>query len=229
MVQRYYEEVKLKTMPTEEEIRKGMRESIMRPVPGDDQDTIYKNKMERFRQIHVWAKNKLAYPLLKQFEKILGRFLIKSIDDIPEKWFNNHMRMMYYSWDQGLEDMWMLQHRAMNPRKAIEYGTPENYMEKYIKHKYGPGNKYRKMIFQIWLTEALEDSIDREWFNMFTMRLTHEMMKHYGVSKEEMDKVPKVGKYPIYKSGIEYNPQYFIENRDMKVWKKPDGRGYEIK
>lgn len=222
VVQRTYEEVKLKTSPSIEEIKKHMNESIMRPVEGNNQEDIYKNKMERFRKVHVWAKNKLAYPLLKLFEKVLGKHLIKTIDDIPSTWYNNHMRMMYWSWEQGLEDMWLLQHREMNQSRKKKFVTSDRYLEEFVYHKYDTGNKYRKMIFQIWLTEAMDDTIDREWFNMYVLRLTHEMMKHYGVSEEEMKKVPKVGEYPIFKSGIEYNPGYFIENRNMKVWKKPD-------
>lgn len=79
-------------------------------------------------------------------------------------------------------------------------------------------DKVRKTIINIWMTEVMEDTVDREWFNFSVLRLTRQMMHLYGVHPTEIAKIPKPGEYPIYKACIDYNPDYHINNANRPVW-----------
>lgn len=189
----------------------------------------FEKKNKRFNIVHKIIKGKLIYPMLWFIAKRMGPYLVKNIDDIEPTWNNNHLKMWYYSWKKGLNDMWIYMHREMNPHRKAQTKTPSGYLKAYIPWRYGQSDWGRNFAIDIWMTEMLEDSIDREWLNFSTMNLTHQMMEHYGVSKRERDKVPRAGnnKFPVYKAGIEYNPKYFLENMEEPVWKKPEEHDYD--
>jgi len=111
----------------------------------------------------------------------------------------------------------------MNPKGACfkkpdgTYMTFEEFHSKELKNEVGC-NKVRQTIIDIWLTEILEDTVDREWFNFSILRLTRQMMKFYGISPEEIKKIPRPGSYPIYKSSNDTNPEYHIQNIHHPVW-----------
>jgi len=188
--------------------------------------------MQRFTLIHKYLKPKIIYPILKGIKKILGKFILKGHEDIPELWFNNYMRIMMRSFEEGLDDMWLLMHKHMsfhlNPKRTKlrlrNNGFPEDPTdEEYLEYCHsGPSHIYRKLIKQIEFTEALDDTIDRSYFDSSLLRMVHYTMKHHGVSKKERDKVPRPGDWPMYKSETAHNPQYFIDNKDIKVFNEKD-------
>lgn len=119
--------------------------------------------------------------------------------------------------------MWVYQHREMNQWHKQKYGTCERYLNDYIVNgKYRASHKYRLFLLKLWITEVMEDTIDREWFNMAALNLAHEMMRFYNVSEEERKKVPQPGEFPTFTSGIELHPKYFVENMNRPVYQNPD-------
>jgi hypothetical protein len=195
-------------------------------------DPNYGRKKKRWTFLHKKIKHPIIYSILFFLEKRMKKYLVKNIEDVPERWSNNLLRMFYNSFHKGLYDMWIYQHRAMNPYNKAKYGSPSQYLGGNLKidFKNPPSKKNlshwsRLQILNLLLTEACEDTIDREWFNMSILNLTHMMMEFYGVSEKERDKVPRSGenKFPVFTSGIEFHPQYFIENKDYPVWKSEIG------
>ena len=176
-------------------------------------------KRKRFNVIHNFLKTKLMYPILNFIAKKGGKYLVQTEQDIPAEWYNNHVRMFYHSFEQGYHDMWYDFKFIRNTAKFKEF--KEDYTTFFNNDKYSnqsPSYKSRIMALNIAATEICEDTVDREWLNMSVLRLTHSMMQHYGVSTEEMKKVPKPREFPVYDTSMEHNPKYFFENRNHKVW-----------
>jgi hypothetical protein len=171
----------------------------------------------RFMRIHVLVKAKLVFPGIKFLKWLLREYLVKDLNSIPNTWYNAHHRMFYWCWDRALEDEWRLHYYDTNPDNPKSKGlTSDEFYDKV--RKTNKSHIFRMNIIQIWMTEMLEDTVDREWCNFFVMRMTHEMMKFYGVSEAEMKKVPMPGEFPIYKCGIQINPPYFMMNRHRRNW-----------
>lgn len=173
---------------------------------------------KRFTVIHDILKTVFVYPALKLLGKKLGKYMVQRLEDIPDEWQNNHHRMWYNAWEQGLLDMWYY----FRYEPMLKSGRYTKSFNEYLidsKTITGQSHRGRQMAVDLWMTEILEDTVDREWFNMAIMRLTHNMMKHYGVSENEMNKVPKPGEFPIYDVNVGMNPRYFFLNHDKNVWK----------
>jgi hypothetical protein len=180
---------------------------------------------KRFKAIHILLKRRLVCPSLRFVRWLLRKHIIDSDEKIPKEWYNNHARIFYDSFHQGHGDMWKLMVYRQNEISYAE-GTsackPNDTADEYLAHLKKinhPSYMYRKYIIDIWVTEILEDTADREWLNFSMMRLTHEMMELYGVHPDERNKVPRPGQYPIYLSGGPNNPPYFIANRNMPIWR----------
>jgi hypothetical protein len=182
---------------------------------------------KRFRTIHA-IKLGFLHPLLKYIAHRFGRFMVKDINDIDNKWWNAHLRIMYHSFDKGLDDMWMKMYYEQGKGKFVkDYPTPQAFLDNFIKNEtlgYNLSHRHRLLLIKVWMTEILEDSIDREWLNMAILNQTHEMMKFYGVSESEMKKVPLPGEFPIYLSITANNPGYFMANMHRKCWSPPDDK-----
>jgi hypothetical protein len=183
-------------------------------------------KRKRWMWIHYTVKKWLMYPLLKFIKKRIGKYLVKSINDIPDEWNNNWLRMFYHSFDKGLDDMWIYMHYDMNPKHGAKYPKFKEYLT-FCRRKDNQGDWGRRLLINIWMTEVLEDSIDREWFNMSIMNLVHSAMSFYGIADTEMKKVPKPGEFPVYKTANEFNPIYFVTNMDYPVWNLPPKFDYD--
>ena len=219
----------------EEDMQQAVKQTIFRPAPPDtkvqgwlrNKANKYVQKSDqgrkRFVRVHMIVKAKLAYPLLKCVDKYLDKYLVRSLDEIPAQAHNNILRMFFWASNKGLEDMWKKFYWTMNPGgKKIQGDTPDGFYERTKKNN--KSHKYRETIINILLTEAAEDTVDREWLNFSCLRFTHAMMNHYGVSKEEADKVPKSGDYPIYLSTNQQNPDFFLKFIGSKVWKPETGK-----
>jgi len=173
-------------------------------------------KRERFNWIHNWFKGKVAYPMLRYISRKLSKHIVQCVEDIPTDWYNNHIRMFYTAFEQGLLDMWYY-YKYDNQLAKAKYKTFKEFYDKELDGK-NASHLSRMMLLNIAMTEPLEDTVDRTWFDCAMLRFCHYMMKHYGVSAEEMKKVPKVGEFPLYMTSIEFNPKYQFDNRDHKVW-----------
>lgn len=186
----------------------------------------YEQKSKRFKFHHKFIK-RFAQKLIPFLLNHFNPYLVRNMKDFEAKWHNNLLRIWYYSAHKGITDMWVFMHREMNPHWKAKYGTPSNYMRSYIPWRYGDSDKFTRAIIDLQATEILEDSIDREAKNMEVLNITHEVMKLYGVKEEEMNKVPKAGEFPVWKNGYEFDPKYFLENLNQKVWEEPPEFNYD--
>lgn len=219
-------------------LQRAINADIFRPAP---KDGWFKRKLKtwminyirkedgrqkRFTVIHKIVKIGFVHPVLKWIKFKWRKFLVDKIDDIPAEWWNNHLRMYFHAFDKGLDDLWMKVFYIQGYNRHVkQYPTPESFLEAFKKSGgflgYNASHEHRRLIIQLQLTEACEDTMDREWLNMSIMRLTHYMMEHYGVSESERKKVPMPGQFPIYFSTTDKNVNYFMSNINHPVWKVP--------
>ena len=153
------------------------------------------------------------FPLIERFG---NKYLIQQFDDIKPNWYNNHARIFYHSWELGLKDMWkkmIWQQIKLSGKKHKAKSADDLYKI----NKYGNRRSYtsRMLIMRLWVTEVLEDTVDREFMNFFMLRMYHTLHKFYDGN------VPKPGEYPIFLAGTGYNPKYFFDNINNPVW-QPD-------
>jgi len=183
-------------------------------------------KLKRFNFHHKFIKRivqKVIPFLLDKFNP----YIVKNINDFKPIWYNNLLRIWYWSENKGIDDMWIYMHREMNPQWKQAYKTPSNYLKNLIPWRQKNSDKWAREIIDLQATEILEDSIDREVRNMAVLNQTHEVMKLFGVSEAQRNKVPKPGDFPVWSSGVEYDPKYFITNMNMGVWKEPEPFDYD--
>jgi len=182
----------------------------------------------RFRLIHHNLKRGIIHPILNFIKHRFSSVLIKSRSDIPDTWYNSHLRIWYDSHITGLDDMWLHLHLHMARLQRNKYHVMavtrfgESYTDvqylSMIKETCHISHDNRKLLIDLAITEALEDTIDREWLNNSVMRITHNMMKLYGIDEKERNKVPLPGKFPVYASYTGFYPEYFNKNKDMRRW-----------
>jgi len=180
----------------------------------------------RFNRIHKVVKVRIVHNALKFLEKVIGKYIIKSSDDIPKKWYNNHLRILYNCWELSIRDMFeILTYNQIKfngnekKRKKFlkDYPTAKKFVDKSGVNKQRSWTS-RMMLMRLYMTEVLEDTADREMMNFFMMRVTHEMMMFYGVDVNERAKVPLPGQFPVYYSKTGSYPEYFIKGRNLPVW-----------
>ncbi len=202
------------------------RLNIFRPVKGKPDGKVkkwIKKKMvaylmgdnlfkKRFTQIHVVAKNKIFKVLMKRFVNVIGEHMVKGLDDIPAQWYNNHIRIFYNSWQNGLDDMFTELIYKLDRPDVKGFENKEAYLA-WLKNSRYWSHENRQTIINVWITEILEDTADREWLNFFMLRMWHDMNDFY------KGNVPKPGDYPVYTSPTQHNREYFEENRNEPVWK----------
>lgn len=183
----------------------------------------------RYYRIHFFMKNRLLHPAMKFLMKVLGKDRVKSDNDIPHEWYNNHIRLFRYCLKESFDDIWRIM-IALQKSKQREVAG-ERYREKskevLEKAKSKPSRSYKTRQFaaDLWITEMCEDTVDREQCNYLCMRIFHEMAMLYGVSVEEARKVPVPGQWPVYVARAQYDPQYFIQGATFPVWQHPEERG----
>lgn len=210
------EQVSIKEITQEHDMNKivaAMNQSIFRPVPKEiNEKHRLQYKLSRFQMIHNGVKNGIIHPLLRFIAKRLGKFIVNNIDDIPPKWFNTHHRIFYWAWEQGLEDMWCYTYM---PKYQEKYGSKENFLNTFVKDKTNFSNHHRMLLVKIWMTEIMEDTIDREWLNFFMLRMYWAMNDYY------KGNVPTIPEHPTYSTAKEFNPDFHMQNMDRPVWYPP--------
>jgi len=176
-------------------------------------------QQRRFYTVHFIIKNKLLRPVFM----FLLKFMNNKIDDvdIPRDWYNNHIRMFNWCMEESINDVWgIMIYQQHKIKDLAATGKINMTSEDWINHgkDKAPSYKMRQLARKIWVTEMLEDTVDREQCNFMMMRIAHEMMRHYGVNKTEMKKIPLPGQYPIYLAKGPYDPNYFLQGAGFKVW-----------
>lgn len=198
-------------------------------LPGESRDV----------RIHKFLKNMLLRPALKIMQHTVGKkYIIKEDKDIVRQWHNNHIRIFRHCYHQSTDDIYRLliygasYNSARGKTKETfvkEYKDGNEFLEKHKANWIKKGALHhgyflRNLLCDIWVTEMLQDTADREWCNFFNMRVCHEMMQLYGVSMEERKKVPMPGQYPLYTSGGPYDHEYFVNNVMIPEWIHPIDR-----
>lgn len=189
----------------------------------------------RFKRVHKWVKRKLVYRGLHICERVIGKHLIRTVEDIPAEPHNNHQRMFMDSWLKAVDDIWRLHIWKQGtlkpePDRANHFKhwpKPQDMVDWYHKTNQ-PSHHLRVLLGQLYLTEVMEDTVDRTMSDCFMMRVTHTMMEHYGVKPDERAKVPVQGEYPIYLSDKEKNKPYFISFSQVPIWYAKDSKETHI-
>ena len=178
-------------------------------------------KVIRFLSFHQGFKCGIIYPIFNWISKKVSKYLVKELDDIDEGWHNNINRMWYWSMRQGLWDLWyhfkydVKSYPKHSKLRVKKFGSFDNFVKHYKVKKKWTSHKSRMMGLNIILTEIMEDTVDREWFNFGLLRFWHEMNDFY----KDKGGVPKPGEFPIYDVKTENYPEYFVCNMNHPVWK----------
>ena len=183
----------------------------------------------RFFRIHYVLKHWLLYPAFKIIMKVIGKSLVTEDSQIPPYWYNNHIRLFRWCLKESFDDIWRIQIAMQKAKTREMVGDRFNAESKIrldgVRSRKGMScNKARHLAADIWITEMLEDTVDREQCNFLCSRIFHEMAWLYGVDINEAMKVPVPGKFPVYVSKTQYDPQYFISGANYPVWIYPESR-----
>ena len=181
----------------------------------------------RYFYVHTIVKDWFTRPALKLLVRVMGKNLVTEDSQIPQHWYNNHIRLFRWCFDRGLKDMyekWVYNQLCLNGQNTGEPVTedPVQFMHRSIK---GQPYRFRKTFLDIWTTEMLEDTADREQCNFMVMHIAHQMMQLYGVSPEERRKVPVAGVYPMYLAKGPHWPEYFVRHAMFPLWRQPQEEG----
>jgi len=188
-------------------INQKIRNNIFRPT------TNMKDYSLRFKRIHKLVKIKIVHTSLKILDKLIGKFVIKSIDDIPKENCNNLIRISYHSYMKGLEETYKRIIHDYNTNKGHKYTiTRDEDWKHWLKQ-----NKHcraRILLLQLWLTEVLEDTFDRGMMDIAMIESYHQIHELY------KGKVPTVDEYRMYTSHKGRDIQYFVDTINVPVWRK---------
>jgi len=202
----------------DQEYRKGIMGWIEKKLVRPRKDQTEHPRARRYLFIHVFLKNKMFKNGLKVMKKLTGKYLIKNIEEIPEKPYNNHLRIFYYCYQKALEDSFSgIPFNSKELRAEVSHMKFKSRPE-YV--KWMQDTKYwsydnRMTAVGLLMMEFLEDTFDREVLNYMMIRMWHEMNKFYE------GKVPIPGEFPVYTSRFANNEPYFArfkEDRWNKVW-----------
>lgn len=215
------------------EIQEAANITIFRPVEGESRiEKWIRIKMinylrshdpytHRFMRIHHYTKSHLIHPILRFIQRRMRGYAIEEFTDIPAVPWNNHIRMFRWCWEKSLDDFWTkfvycLPGRVNKEKHPTEQAYIDNIRKSRNTFQDKESHARRLLLINLWITEILEDTADREWLNMFMLRMYHELHKHYG------GKVPYPGQQPLYDSGGPFNPNYFMAWNKEKLWVPDD-------
>ena len=185
----------------------------------------------RYVRIHGLLKRRIVQPAIGIVKWLLRKHIVTRDTQIPHEWHNNHIRIFRHCFYQANWDMWermvWVQHKAMMQAqgKPIGFKDSLDYVEWQSKAE---SYNFRTSLIDIWMTEVLEDTADREWLNFAVLRITKETARHYGVTEAELAKIPNPGEFPVYLACGPNNPPYFIENANHPVWRRREMELHEV-
>jgi len=168
------------------------------------------SKRKKHRLIKFIWKTKLFLPVAWILNKHIGKFKTKSIDDVPNEIYNRNFRILYFSFEKGIEDWnYNFYGGIKNGKKdPARYKTLEtNWKNRHKYHWY----KMPKFFLDLLVTICLEDTAYRELVNCIMMRLQGEMNRIWNPEIKH--------KFPMYISMHDKFINYFIE------WMRLQGGG----
>jgi hypothetical protein len=188
------------------EITQLISENILR-----DADS-FKHLIYRFKFIHNTLKKNLFKPIMKWFAKKFGKYLIQGIDDFKPTWYNNQQRIFYHTFMKSMNEAF---DKIDYPLRFKDRMTLEEHREI---RKTLSGYVSRELFLKMAMTEAAEDTFDRDLINILCFNIAREMIRTYGV-----DFILEEKQFPLFVSLSTNNPQFFINNKDrFEVWRPQD-------
>ena len=179
---------------------------------------------QRTGRVHQVAKNLFFKPALKVLKKVMGKYVIKTIIDIPTDKHNNHHRIFYHCWQEALLDTFVGPNWEGGQKRteAKQFVTKEEYVKWLQETKFWSWDN-RSSVINLWMTEIMEDTFDREWMNYFMLRMYHEMNELY------QGNVPKTNDYPHFTGMFANNPSYFVKFNSHPQWNPKGSWNQQIK
>ena len=185
-----------------------IRNNIMRPAKDA------KAYEKRWNFIHKFVKGKLIHTGIKIVSMILGKYLIKSLDDIPKDAYNNMQRIMYHSYVKGIEVSHGRIWYDFYIKNNIDVGgmSKDEYWEMWSKE--AKSFEARMLMLNLFMTEILEDTFDRAVIDITMIEAYHQIHELYG------GKVPTVKEFRIYDSRDARDIKYFFDTIKTPTWRK---------
>ena len=125
----------------------------------------YRHK--RYQRIHVFLKSVCFHFGLKIIDKYVGRYMVKELKDIPETWYNNHLRMFYNRATLAIDDIWkfmVFKTSGWTKQYQRHISTPEELLE-YVKSVNYHSYRRRRGFINALVTEMCEDTFFTTWKN----------------------------------------------------------------
>jgi hypothetical protein len=174
----------------------GLRKSIFRPFKDE------REKGDRHWLIHQSFKKRLFYPIMKIMDIWLNKHMVKTIEDIPDQPYNVNFKILWKSFELGIEDWYNNFYRMRNKPKGDiinKKEMEENWKKKEELHWY----RIPKFFMKLLLTIALEDTAYREQVNCLLFRIQGEMNKKWNPRKKH--------RFPMYTNRFDMEAAYFLE------------------
>ena len=172
---------------------KKVRLSIFRPTKNDEE----KNK--RFQFIHYAFKSKLFVPLMKKYEKKLGKHMVTKRSDIPDEPYNVNFFLIWDTFEETMKNYWWT-------FKNIEMMDEKNKKQHYKMWEERKGEHWYwipKFMMRLWMTIALEDTAYREQMNFLLFTMQGNMNKRWNPEIQHQ--------FPMYTGAYDMNIGYFLE------------------
>ena len=186
-----------------------------------DEEAFVKKK-KRFHFVHYFFKPKMLIPFIKVGEKVLGSYLIKKRQDIPNLAENPHNKNFVILWDsfqENYKDWWftfkgvhILQARkdelkskglALEPDHERKLQCLLNEWDHNEQSREANWFRFPQFFLRFALSHALEDTAYRELLNMFLFRLQANMNKEYNPEVQH--------RFPLYISSQDGHLDYHVD------------------
>lgn len=185
-----------------------IRNNIFRPVE------YVKDCKKRWDWIHKFVKEKIVHTGLSLLRMIIGRWCVKSLDDIPVEPCNNLLRIFYWSYLKGVEHSFNRVIMDWNYKKGYKSGMSRYEHLNLFRSK--RSYQSRLLILNLLMTEILEDTFDRAVVETAMLETYHQLNKLY------KNKVPSPDEFVVYDSHEGRDIEYFLKKIKDGVWVNPD-------
>lgn len=172
--------------------------------------------LKRFHILHFLFKYKFLVPVLLIIEKTIGKYLSKSV---PDYWYNKELKIFDKSFEKSIKE-WLIIYckntKKTIPEKNISF-TKEKVEELY-KNKLSC--RMLRVIKNLSLTYAINDTAYRTFFTIFMHNLANDMINEYkGQVVNEI----------VYNQKNVFDVRYYVIGREIKglKWELKRAEGYE--
>ena len=168
-----------------------------------------KEYAKRFRAIHICMKMWIFGNALKLINYIFKKHIVQSIDDIPKTKENNHIRIFYQAYCDGLK---LTCDNVLYKIQVKDDRTKEEYYN-WFSHSNRSFNA-RMLLLNLWTTLLLEDTFDRGVHDYASLTFYKECKTLY------KNNVPDIDTFRVYDSKEGRDIQYFIDIMNRDIWRK---------